>query len=504
MKNASNPLTLFLTGATGFLGHYLLAELLARPGVVCRVLLRPPEERSRARLMSLLDDLNVCATCALQTGRLQPLFGHLPEALPADALADVDQVVHAAASTKFRSTPDGEPHRTNVEGTRALLDAADAAGVRRFTLVSTAYVGGRTHGLVPQRLLETCCDNANDYERSKWQAERDVWRWTNANRIVTICRPSILIGDRTTGRTTSFGGVYLLARAISLMARAVLEDGHTDRRAVPLRIMGDPDACLNLVPVCVAARKIAAAVLNPADVSGIINVVNPHPPTSREIKRWLERLFAISGGRFTASVWPWPDPSRFEEAFYAAGDVIRDYFRRNIEFEHGPTDAERPFVRWVDQEQFAKCIRYAQSKNWRLERHAEFGPAVEGVMCEPDWYFTDFVARRAPHSTIAQVHTLTAAVRFIVTGKGGGEWTCRYDRGRLAEIRRGPNGLREDFGFRVRREAFDRIIEGARTVQSAYFNGDVDIVGDTLMAMKMVPIIETFLRESPLPANPAR
>ena len=48
------PIEVFLTGASGFLGHYLLAELLTRPQVRCRVLLRPPVSASSARLQQLL------------------------------------------------------------------------------------------------------------------------------------------------------------------------------------------------------------------------------------------------------------------------------------------------------------------------------------------------------------------------------------------------------------------------------------------------------------------
>ncbi|MFQ5492292.1 MAG: SDR family oxidoreductase, partial [Phycisphaerae bacterium] len=50
---ANGDLDVLLTGATGFLGHYVLADLLARPNVRCRVLLRPPLAEGQARLAEL-------------------------------------------------------------------------------------------------------------------------------------------------------------------------------------------------------------------------------------------------------------------------------------------------------------------------------------------------------------------------------------------------------------------------------------------------------------------
>ena len=92
---------------------------------------------------------------------------------------------------------------------------------------------------------------------------------------VLICRPSILIGDRATSRTTNFGGVYILARAVELLARAIAIEPDIDRHRVPLRIMGDANATLNLAPVCWTARHVARLATHVDWPRRVINLVNP-------------------------------------------------------------------------------------------------------------------------------------------------------------------------------------------------------------------------------------
>ena len=126
--------TVLLTGATGFLGHYILAELLDR-GWRCTVLLRPPVERSIARLADLLRELGVDAERCIADGSIEPVCGDLPDGLPTIRVDSSAILIHAAAATNFQRNTNGDPERTNVDGTRAVLDWADRLGLRRLHLV---------------------------------------------------------------------------------------------------------------------------------------------------------------------------------------------------------------------------------------------------------------------------------------------------------------------------------------------------------------------------------
>lgn len=111
------------------------------------------------------------------------------------------QIVHSAASLSFApadESADNEPYRTNVDGTRRVLELCGKTGIRQFHHVSTAYVCGTRSGIVSELESELGQEFANDYERSKTIAETMLHqaRGSGALDCLTIYRPSIVI-DRT-------------------------------------------------------------------------------------------------------------------------------------------------------------------------------------------------------------------------------------------------------------------------------------------------------------------
>ncbi len=113
MRRTRNE-TVLLTGATGFLGHYVLAEFLAR-GFRCVVLLRPPIEASIGRLANLLAELDVDADRHIADGSIEPISAELPDRLPHVPVDSSAVLIHAAAATNFRRNASGDPERTNVD-----------------------------------------------------------------------------------------------------------------------------------------------------------------------------------------------------------------------------------------------------------------------------------------------------------------------------------------------------------------------------------------------------
>ena len=115
-----------ITGATGFVGQTLIPHLLSH-GYHVRAALRRPAPVPAAVEPALV-------------GELGPTTEWL------QALAGVDLVVHLAARVHVMGETGPEAaahyHRTNVEGTRRLAEAAAAAGVRRFLLMSSVKALG--------------------------------------------------------------------------------------------------------------------------------------------------------------------------------------------------------------------------------------------------------------------------------------------------------------------------------------------------------------------------
>jgi dihydroflavonol-4-reductase len=150
--------TVLLTGASGFLGAHLLAELKAA-GVEVRALSRRPDSDAA------IAGLGGVPVRADVTER---------ESLRA-AMQGVEAVFHAAADTNTWAPHNAAQTRTNVGGTQNLLAIAKEAGVRAFLHTSSIatyshLVKGVLREDVPQRGLESWIN----YERTKMQAELEV------------------------------------------------------------------------------------------------------------------------------------------------------------------------------------------------------------------------------------------------------------------------------------------------------------------------------------------
>ena len=140
-----------LTGATGFIGRHLLADLTAR-GYRVRVLLRRPVEVPPGAASAVVGDLT------------RPIN-------MAAALSDVDAVVHSAGLAHAMSGAPEDDYRTlNAQATARLAEAAARAKVRRFVFLSSirAQTGATAPGLVTEADEPRPTDA---YGRSKREAE---------------------------------------------------------------------------------------------------------------------------------------------------------------------------------------------------------------------------------------------------------------------------------------------------------------------------------------------
>ena len=104
-----------VTGATGFVGPYLIKELAAA-GEQVKALMRDGEKGAD-----------------LVTENVEIVIGDItkPEMLVA-AVADVHTVYHLAATFRSETLSEAEVNETNVAGTQNMLQAAETAGVSRF------------------------------------------------------------------------------------------------------------------------------------------------------------------------------------------------------------------------------------------------------------------------------------------------------------------------------------------------------------------------------------
>src|SRR5271156_948996 len=123
----------FVTGATGFLGSHV-ARVLADQGAQLRLLVRPSSD------LRNLDGLNA-----------DRVVGDLRDANSIErALSGCDVVCHVAADYRLWVRDPEEMYRSNVEGTRSLLEAARKQGVRRVVYTSSVATMGFSsdHGTI--------------------------------------------------------------------------------------------------------------------------------------------------------------------------------------------------------------------------------------------------------------------------------------------------------------------------------------------------------------------
>jgi thioester reductase-like protein len=232
--------TSFVTGATGFVGRHLVAELLRRPGTV-HVLVR---EESRERLEALVARWGAPERVVPEVGDLtQPRLG-LSEQRVAALRGTVDHLFHLAAAYDLEA-PEERNQRLNVDGTREAVALANALEVGTFHHVSSVAVAGDHRGLFREDHFDEGQALPHPYHRSKFEAERIVreqvrgaWR---------VYRPSVIVGHSQTGEMDKVDGPYYFFKLIQRL-----------RDALPpwVPLAGPELGYTNLVPVDYVARAL--------------------------------------------------------------------------------------------------------------------------------------------------------------------------------------------------------------------------------------------------------
>ncbi len=180
-------MTCFVTGASGFIGANLVHELVAR-GHRVKALLRPGADRR-----------------GLIGADFEPVIGDLLDdrAGLTAAMRGCDWVFHVAASYALW-LPDYAPmFRTNVDGTRNILEAAHAAEVARTIYTSTVGCIGLPYAdaagvVVPTDEATPVAEAqmSNPYKLSKWRAEVVARELAAAGRRIVLVNPSAPVGPR--------------------------------------------------------------------------------------------------------------------------------------------------------------------------------------------------------------------------------------------------------------------------------------------------------------------
>ena len=302
-----------ITGATGFVGTALALELLSQTSVRIACLTRV-ENDDAAAAQSRLE--RVLSEAAIAYGK-PDIIGEIRKrciAVPGDivrpccgeaaiGLKSVAQVWHCAASLKYKQEHQFEIFLQNVKGTRNVLDLARFLHCAVFNHMSTAYVAGRRPGRISEDLPAADAQTNNCYEESKIHAELLVCASGIPARIL---RPSIVIGHSHTFAATSTAGLYgCIAELLKTRQRASRSKASFAIADYRLRMLANPEATLNLIPVDVLARNAVRLSLANAPAR-VYHLANACPPTIDVVTRVVfsslgmpQPLFVDSEEHFT-------------------------------------------------------------------------------------------------------------------------------------------------------------------------------------------------------------
>jgi thioester reductase-like protein len=274
--------TLLVTGASGFLGAYLLHDLLQAGNSVIYCLVRPSKDQSgEQRIISNLRRYGLWHQSMAE--RVIPVAGDL--AKPRLGLADedyqalsevVEAIYHSAAVLNF-VYPYSRLKSINVVGTQEILRFACVSRLKHVHYVSTDAVFDSSE-YYDKTVYEQDSILATEgidlgYTQTKWVSERLVALARDRGVPVTIYRPPLITGDSRTGKwnTEDFTCLFL-------------------KGCVQMGLIPDIHADVTFVPVDYVSRAIVALSREEKSVGGIYHLTNPHSTSWHQVAGWIDAI----------------------------------------------------------------------------------------------------------------------------------------------------------------------------------------------------------------------
>jgi dihydroflavonol-4-reductase len=171
----------FVTGATGFVGSHV-ARALAAQGADLRLLVRSGSDLRN-----------------IQELQAERVMGDLRDAVSLKkAVAGCDVVFHVAADYRLWVRDPDEMYRSNVEGTKAILEASRESKVRRVVYTSSvATMGFQSNGhLANEESPVSLANMIGPYKRSKYMAEELAIEAGKSGMDVVVVNPTTPVGER--------------------------------------------------------------------------------------------------------------------------------------------------------------------------------------------------------------------------------------------------------------------------------------------------------------------
>ena len=256
----------FVTGATGFIGRFLLAELLDHR-------IGPIYCLTRAGSLDKLDALT--ERLGDDGDRVVPIVGDLAHPRLGVSEEDIERldgqvehVFHLAAIYDITADADSQ-HTANVDGTRHAVQLAEAVHAQHFHQVSSIAAAGLYRGVFTEDMFDEAQDvEHNPYYLTKHESEGVVR--TECSVPWRVYRPGVVVGHSVTGEIDKIDGPYYFFRTIQRL-----------RGVTPswLRGVGVEGGEINIVPVDFVAKAIDHIAHVPNLDGRVFHQTDPEPLT---------------------------------------------------------------------------------------------------------------------------------------------------------------------------------------------------------------------------------
>ena len=336
-------MAVLLTGSTGSVGHAIL-KALSNQGIQTVIIVRDLGARKlKLPANTIAIEGDICKTNA----------GIDQETINTLKTNGVTALIHSAGLVKFDNKFEPELVQTNVEGTKNVLSLADKLNVSHFHHISTAYVVG---------------EHVNPYEKSKWLAEKCV---EDFHIPYTIYRPSIVVGDSSTGEIKNYDGIYGLTAALAQIAAGFKKNSNLTNCLVdlPISLPHTLGSKANLIPSDWIAKVITHQVIKPSGKK-ILFLAHPKPIEVQTMYDFGLKELGIKSVQFnTPTVTMNKEAGRFQKlanrmlARYTPYMVGEQYFPVLESLEGVPLHYWEPIPR-VDGDLFAFYLRKAAQDNF--------------------------------------------------------------------------------------------------------------------------------------------
>lgn len=283
-----------ITGATGFLGQYLVKALLEKDQQLT-LLVRNPESAVCKQLIDRLGQVSEKASVKFIKFDLSKDGLGLPKK---SFLKEFDHVYHLAAIYDL-STAESEMLNTNVEGTRRLLLRLKQDAFKGcFHFISSIAVAGDFSGQFDESMFDEGQKHKHAYHLSKFQSEKVVREYKKLNDFsVRIYRPSAIVGHSVTGHIDKIDGPYYLFLIVSFLKRWLPGN-------VPLALP-KTKVVLDIVPVDYVVESIVCiSQLNESNFLQGQFCFHLSDPDTPSLSALFSKVLDVSGGPSTAMLVP--------------------------------------------------------------------------------------------------------------------------------------------------------------------------------------------------------